>query len=295
MDQKRATEGLTPAEVAAVLRRATELDSASAVSRPLSDSVSPEVVEEAGVEAGISREALRRALAERVVAPTRPGPLDLARPGVPDRVEVIRDVPGPSRDVSGRVERYLRRQVLTRDRIFENGSRWVPRRGPFSLLRRWLGRRSRHEMRPVRSVELRVADDPSTQGRVLVRLDADLSTLRRRHAGGAAATAVALVGGSGWLVAMNGPELLLVVVPLSTAGIAGAFVAARSTARRAVVQVETALHRVIDRIEHGPADARAALKAAVRAERDAALREAADRLGEAVSRRADVPRAGTDG
>ena len=271
-------KGLTPADVAAVLRRAAELDASDAASRGLPEVVPAAVVEEAGVEAGISRHAVQRALAELAVAPAA-GAIEVHASGVPDRIEVLRDVAGPARDVNGRIERYLRRQIFVRQRIYENGSRWAPRKGVFATLRRWIGTRSRHELRPVGAVDVRVADDPSgDDGRVLVRIDADLGLLRRRQVGGAALGTTLVAAGSGWLVALNGPELLLVVVPLGGGAIAGSIMGARVLARRAVTRIETALHGMIDRIEHGPRDSRAAFKAAVREQRDAALMQAADQM-----------------
>jgi hypothetical protein len=301
--------GLTPADVAAVLRRASELDAASELPRSLPEVVPAAVVEEAGVEAGISREAIQRALAELVVAPL-PGAVEVIRPGLPERLEVLRDVAGPARDVNGRIDRYLRRQLFVRQRIYGNGSRWAPRRGLFATMRRWIGTRSRHELRPVGAVDVRVADDPSGDGgRVLVRIDADLGLLRRRQVGAAAVGTTLVAAGSGWLVALNGPELLLVVVPLGGGAIAGSIMGARMLARRAVTRIETALHGLVDRIEHGPRDSRAAFKAAVRDQRDAALMHAADQMlrprrpsrssrsrpGGGSPDAADVPDAAADG
>jgi len=290
--------GLTPADVAAVLKRAAELDMADATPRLLPEVVPASVVEDAGVEAGISRSAVQRAIAELVVAPT-PGALEIHRAGVPDRIEVLRDVPGPARDVNGRIERYLRRQVFVRQRIYDNGSRWVHKRGPVSTLRRFLSARRRQGLRLVGVVDLRVAADPSNDGRVLVRIDADLGVLRRRQIARAAASTTLVAAGSGWLVAMNGPELLLLVVPAGGGLIAGAILATRSLARKGVTRVETALHGLVDHIEHGPRDARAVLKAAVRDQRDAAMRQAADQVrrasGGRSSRPADVPDASADG
>lgn len=291
--------GLTPADVAAVLRRAAELDTADAdAARRLPEVVPAHVVEEAGVEAGISRHALQRALAELVVAPT-PGAVELHRSGIPDHVEVLRGVPGPARDVNGRIERYLRRQVFVRQRIYQNGSRWVHKRGPISALRRLLSARRRQGLRLAGIVDLRVADDPSDEGQVLVRIDADLGVLRRRQVARAAAGTTLVAAGSGWLVAMNGPELLLLVVPAGGGLIAGSILAARALARRAVTSVETALHGLVDRIEHGPRDARAALKAAMRDQRDAALMQAAEQVRRATDgrprRTPDVPRESHDG
>jgi hypothetical protein len=277
-DGSNEERGLTPADVAAVLRRATELDAASELPRAFPEVVPAAVVVEAGVEAGISRQAVQRALAELAVAPL-PGSVEVLRPGLPERLEVLRDVAGPARDVNGRIERYLRRQLFVRQRIYDNGSRWAPRRGLFATMRRWIGTRSRHELRPVGAVDVRVADDVSgDDGRVLVRIDVDLGLLRRRQVGAAAMGTTLVAAGSGWLVALNGPELLFVVVPLGGGAIAGSIMGARMLARRAVTRVETALHGLVDRIEHGPRDSRAAFKAAVREQRDAALMQAADQM-----------------
>jgi hypothetical protein len=291
--------GLTPSDVAAVLRRAAELDAAdAAIDRRRPEIVPAQVVEEAGVEAGISRAAVQRALAELVVAPASGG-LEVHRTGIPDRIEVLRDVPGPARDVSGRIERYLRRQVFVRQRIYQNGSRWVHRRGPISALRRFLFARRRQQLRLVGAVDVRVADDPSTEGQVLVRIDADLGVLRRRQIARAAVGTTLVAAGSGWLVALNGPELLLIVVPVGGGAIAGMLALARSMARTAVTRAETALHGLLDRVEHGPRDARAALKSAMREQRDAALMQAAEQMRRSTTGRSwrtpDVPDAAADG
>jgi hypothetical protein len=102
---------------------------------------------------------------------------------------------------------------------------------------------------------------------------------------------------------------LLVVVPLGGGAIAGSIMGARMLARRAVTRIDTALHGLVDRIEHGPRDSRAAFKAAVREQRDAALMQAADQMmrsrrpskssrarpGAGSPDAADVPDAAADG
>lgn len=298
-DGANEERGLAPAEVAAVLKRAAEIEKADATPRPLPEVVPASVVEEAGVEAGISRPALQRALAELVVAPAH-GAIEVHRTGVPDRIEVLRDVPGPARDVTGRVERYLRRQVFVRQRIYDNGSRWVHKRGPLAALRRLLSTRRRQGLRLVGAVDVRVADDPSSDDkRVMVRIDADLGVLRRRQVARAAVGTTLVAAGSGWLVAMNGPELLLLVAPAGGGLIAGTILGARALARRAVTRVETALQGLVDRIEHGPRDGRAALRSAVRQQKNAAMHQAAEQVRRAVegstSRPTDVPDGAADG
>lgn len=277
--------GLSSVEVAAVLRRAAELDAAEAAPSQVPELIAPKMVEEAAVEAGLSRTAVQRALAERAVAaPTDLAPAPVAR--VPATLTVIRTVPGPGKDVSGRFERFLRRQVFVRERIYENGSRWRPRRGVFATLRRWVDPGGKRALRSVRELDLRVADDPtSDSGAVLVRVDADLTRVRRRQGRILAGTATAGVAGAGWLVGMNGPEVLLLAAPASGGLVAAGWYGGRALSRHTLERIDTTIRGVLDRIEHGPKDGRAALRDASRSIRDAAMIEAAERIDGSVDPR----------
>jgi hypothetical protein len=264
--------------VAAVLRRAAELDAVEAAPAHIPELIAPKMVEEAAVEAGLSRTAVQRALAERAVAaPDDLAPVPVAR--IPASLTIIRTVPGPAKDVSGRFERFLRRQVFVRERIYENGTRWRPRRGLFATLRRWIDPGGKRALRSVRELDLRVADDPTSEhGGVLVRVDADLTRVRHRQGRILVGTATAGVAGAGWLVGMNGPEVLLLAVPASGGLVAAGWYGGRAMSRRTLERIDTTLRGALDRIEHGPRDGRAALRDATRSMRDAAMIEAVEKL-----------------
>lgn len=242
-------QGLTHEQVAEVLARAAELDAVSGSSSLLPELVMPSVVEEAAVEAGLSRRAVRQAMAELVAV--RPGlPQGSTPEPTDDTLSVVRRVPGDVDDVRAEVERYLRRQVFGQQRIFESGSRWVPRTGVAASIRRTVDPGGHQHLEAVRAVDLQVVPDPAHDGHVVVRLDLDVTPIRHRRTGvvaGGAATGVA-VGGT--LVVLNGIEMILLGGPVGVGIAAAGWWGGRHLARRSVLEIDVAVNGFLDRLEH---------------------------------------------
>ena len=280
-DGPTRAEGLTRDQVAEVLRRAAELDAAQVEHTTLPELVDRSIVEEAAVEAGLSRRAVRQALVEAATG-APPMLLDRSRGRVrAEQITVVRTVPGPTGEVRGLVERSLRRQVLVQQRIFENGSRWAPRRGVIGTLRRNIDPGGKRGLK-ARVVEVRVADDPSADHeRTVVRLDLDVRNVRRRETaralGGASAGALT----AGALVGLNGLDAALVAVPLGGGIAAVGLVGGRLAAQRTMERIDLAVNRLLDRIEHRGNDPRQALR---RAAADRALAQAEARVQRQLAR-----------
>lgn len=230
-----ASAPLDQEQVAQVLRRAAELD--GQLERP-SSGLDPVVVEEAAVEAGLSRGAVRQALAE-LRAGALPGS-DTRRSLVgPASVVVQRALPAPSSVVRAELERFLRSQLFARSRQVGERQRWVRREGLVPNLRRTLDFKRNLVLTSVRSLDLSVVDQDDEGRRTIVRLEADLGAVLRQHraalVGGAAMGGV-VAGGS---VVAVGLQALVLSAPAG-AGIAwSALAGARSSHRRTTTTVET--------------------------------------------------------
>ncbi|QGG95146.1 hypothetical protein [Actinomarinicola tropica] len=246
---ERSESGLTHEQVAEVLARAAELDASGSIAPMLPELVAPSVVEEAAVEAGLSRTAVRRALSELV--PVRPG-LPQERPALPtgNAITAVRRVPGDPDRVRARVERFLRRQVFAQQRIFDSGSRWVPRRGLVATTRRAFDVGGRLHLDAVRAVDVQVVADPLRDGYAVVRIDLDVTPVRQRQAGVAAGGAATGAAVGGTLVVLNGLEMVLLGAPLGVSIAAAGWWGGRLLARRSVTEIDVAINGFLDRLEH---------------------------------------------
>ena len=281
--------GLDRDQVAEVLRRAAELDAASEDLRRLPELVAPEVVEEAAVEAGLSRESVRRALVELALTTHHPVPVT-APEGVRDgRITLVRRVRGNPDAVTERIERFLRRQLFVRERIYDGGSWWAPDRGQNARMRRDMDLRGRHVLRPAASVELRVVPDTTVDGdHVVVRFEVDVSGLRRRQRRALTRSTTVGVAASGGLAIVVGPEALLVAAPVSVGLATRRQLRGRDRAARASARIDVALNGLLDRIDHDlPDEQRALPRRSARggrpASRDPGGSHRADRTGDVDS------------
>jgi hypothetical protein len=151
---------LTSDEVAAVLRRAAELDGEHD-RRP--DGVEYEALEAAASEVGLSPMAIRRAVAELDVGALERGPTVVAEQCVIER---------PLARVASDVDRSLRRQLLVLMRRDGSSSWWSSRSDPGAQVRRAFNPRGRIVLADVD--ELRVHLAAIEDGRsTLVRLEVD--------------------------------------------------------------------------------------------------------------------------
>lgn len=236
--------GLTPDEVARVLRRAAELD-AAAGHPEATELVDAALVEEAAAEAGLSREAVRRAIDELALEP------GAAHGSVLGNAHVVveRRLVGSADEVTAHLHRYLRSQLLQPRRVSPTRSRWVPRQGLGVVVRRATDLGGRLLLEDVGSLDLVVT--PGGGSTVHVRLEADLAGVRRgrnvRLAGGAGAGALS----AGTIVLLVGfaPAAVL-AVPVGAGLAASGHLAARSYSQYRVGRVHEALAGELDRIEH---------------------------------------------
>lgn len=250
---------LDPRAIERVLARAAELQS-SAVRSADGGLSEAELLDVAG-EAGLSVEHVRRALAEeRLAAAFAPaaGVADerglAARLAGPGRAGAARVLAGSVPALLGALTRWLEHEECMRPvRRLPDGGMWEPRRDLVGNVVRGLRGASTPSLRTVAA--LGVAVVPVDEGRVLVRLEADLSAARRQRlvAGGATATGGALAAGSVLGIGVVANTLLGVLVPLAAipalAGGATAWALARGH-RATVARVQLALERVLDQVEH---------------------------------------------
>ena len=249
---------LDRAAVERVLARATELQIAMPESGGL---LTEEQIVDLAREVGLAPEAVRQALAEertRAVAPVESGMT--ARLFGPRVATTQRTVRGTPAQVMGLLDGWMQRdECLRPKRRFSDRSTWEPRNDFFSNLRRGL-KLGGHHYALTRAQEVAATVVPVDEGRVLVRLDADLGGSRRARAqagGAAAATGVAVGGALAGLAAMvvvpGATELIAVAAAAAApalAGLGGAWAVARGHAA-VVARTQLALEQLLDRLEHG--------------------------------------------
>jgi hypothetical protein len=237
-------------QIALVIRRASELDGQSRPGQPGLDLV---LLEEAAVEAGLSRESVRRAVAELRAGTLKP--VDDAgrrsRLG-PTVVTVGRCVPGPVAAVDDILRRFLRHEQFQLRRDFGASSSWVRRQDVPARVRVSLdkGLHRRLILREADAVEIAVVDEPGGRGMVMVKLAADVRSLRRAHRMAVGrGTGLGMAAGAVGAVVLNMPEAL-VVVPAAVASGAGAgHLIGSNRYRSTVEELATALEGFLDGVE----------------------------------------------
>ncbi len=238
-------------QIALVIRRATELDGQSLAGQAGLDLV---LLEEAAVEAGLSRESVRRAVAE-----LRAGALSIdsgpppKRAGLgPTSLTVARCVPGPFTAVDDIMRRFLAKEQFHLRRDFGTSSSWSRRQDVGARVRVQYDKsiHRRLLLRDAEHVELAVVEEPGDRGMVMVKLAVDVKPLRRAHrvavgqgAGGGAA--VAAVG----LVLLGMPEAVVVVPAAAASGVALGHRVGAQRFRTSVGNLETALEGFLDSVE----------------------------------------------
>jgi hypothetical protein len=238
-------------QIALVIRRASELDGQSPAGQPGLDLA---LLEEAAVEAGLSRESVRRAVAE-----LRAGALALDAGAPPRRtalgpasLTVSRCLPGPVAEVDSILRRFLAKEQFHLRRDFGTASTWTRRQDVGARVRVQYDRsiHRRLLLRDAEQVELAVVEEPGPRGMVMVKLTVDVKPLRRAHrvAVGKGASAGAAVAGVG-LVLFGMPEAVVVVPAATGAGVALGHRRGVHQYRDMVADVETALEGFLDGIE----------------------------------------------
>ena len=241
--------GLDQEQVALVLRRAAELDRERACD--VSTRLDTAALEEAAVEAGLSRQSVRQALAE-LQAGVLARRSRRRRWFGPPTLTLCRSVPGPAAAVEEHLHRFLRGQLFELRRDFGDRTAWVRRRGLDAGVRRAVDRavHGRHVLAHVEHVDVSVVPEPGDAMWALVRLDVDVLAARRAQAalaGMATAVAGGIVAGA---VALAGLDPALLVAGATGVGVVGAgHWLGSSIYRNQVDEIESALHAVLDRLE----------------------------------------------
>src|SRR6266567_1644527 len=172
-----ASARLDRAALERVLARAAELQSVSG--EPIEEFSEDQLIE-LGREVGLSPQYLRQAMAEertRSVLPATETGLAAALFG-PSRARASRTVPGSVRDTLATIDVWMQRQELLQvKRRFGDRVVWEPRRDLFNNLRRALNVGGRGYAL-TRAYEVAATVIPVDDARVLVTLEADLSTDR---------------------------------------------------------------------------------------------------------------------
>lgn len=241
-------------QIALVIRRATELDGQTLAGERGLDLV---LLEQAAVEAGLSRESVRRAVAELragtlALDPGRAGPRRRARLG-PSTVTVNRCVPGPAAEVDGILRAFLHKELFHLQRDLGTHSSWTRRQDVGARVRisydKSIHRRLR--LRDAEQVDIAVVEEPGSDDRmVVVKMAVDVRPLRRVHrvavGKGAAVGAGAAVAG---LALLTTPEALVAMPVAAASGLAAGHAIGSSRYRSLVDEVQTALEGYLDGVE----------------------------------------------
>lgn len=240
-----------------VLARAAELQGRTG--EPDSDAIDEDRLVEIAREAGLSEAAVRQALAEeRTRIEAGDDDTLLTRVAGPAVVSASRVVPGTVAAAVTALDAWmLQEECLVVQRRFTDRMVWEPRNDWLGALRRGLRLGGRHyQLARARQVSATVV--PVQEGRVLVRLDADVSPARtvRLRLGAVAGVGGAALGGS--LLAAGAvahaaflAALTAALLPAAVGG--GAAYLALRKHRDFAARTALALEQVLDRLEHGDA------------------------------------------
>ncbi len=241
-----------------VLARASELQARAA--EP-GEELSEQQILDLGKDVGISSEHLRQALAEertRVAVPEETG--FAGKLFGPEHASALRTVSGTPESVLAALDGWMQRdETLTIKRRFPDRIVWESRRDWMGAFKRGMNIGGGGYTLS-RATEVAATAVALEGGRVLVRLDADLSHRRRARVresvgvallgagsstGFMAMASLAVVHATAVLVAVAG----IALVPLGV-GLGGAYAIARSHHGHAA-RMQLALEQVLDRLEHG--------------------------------------------
>ena len=238
-----------------VLARAAELQGGTTGSDS-SDLISEAQILEIGKEVGLTPAIINQALAEertRVHLPEERGFFAQFAGG--GFATATRTLVGTQRATLAEIDGWMQRQeCLSVQRRFTERITWEPQRGIIAAIRRGVnaGGRGYHLMR---ATQVSATVLPVDERRVVVRLDADLTPLRKtRLEIGALLAGGGLLGAAGVgfaLTIASVPFVLAAVlgaVPLAVGGAAGYYVV--GTHRSLLASAQLALEQILDRLEH---------------------------------------------
>jgi hypothetical protein len=240
-----------------VLARAAELQASSGSSDDGIQNLSEAQLIEIGNEVGISSTTLTQALAEersRIAVPEDHGLVaSITGPAVATASRPVRGTPS---DILASLDNWMQSdECLQVQRRFPDRITWEPKVGWLGVLQRGFNVSGRG-YHLCRATQVAATVVPIEGGRVLVRLDADLSESRnsRLKVGGSLITGGVLTAGglSGAAILMTIPFVIvggIAAVPLLIGAAAAYGVAKRH--RELVMRVQLALEQTLDRLEYG--------------------------------------------
>jgi hypothetical protein len=275
MDQGRLPDRLTSYEVGLVLRRAAELDACVETAAGI-DGFDPAVVEEAAREVGLSAAAVRQALAELHMGALDDQGLRSVSLGGPTVVRESRVVSDAPDEVHDTIARFLRRQTFQLRRRQGQRAVYRPRRDLVAKLRRVVDVAGTLQLQGVSAVVVDVssmAEPPAVGGEqhnsiagvpaddemidsasdehapTMVRLEADVSGLRRRLLTGATTSGVAVGGATSMAGLLLGEVALLIAAPPIGIAIAGGTLALGGRrCQRRCQELSESLAALLDRL-----------------------------------------------
>ena len=244
---------LTDEETALVLRRAAELDHQA---DPDSGGLDPTTLEEVAVEAGLSRQSVRRALAElrlgALADPPATRRASATRLYGPGTFVVSRAVAASAAAVEGWVREYLEAQLFRVVRDVDGRSLWSPREDLKASVQRSIDRKVQRRLvlGDVRRVHVAVGAEPGPGTRSLVHLEVDVGQVRRTS------TSMAAAGGAVGVTAVGASLVLVGLDPVTAAALPVGGAAALAGHRMGVAHyrnragaVATALEGMLDGLE----------------------------------------------
>ncbi len=241
-----------------VLARATELQAANTESP---EGISEERLVEIGREVGIPAEHLRLALAEErsrsPYAEPEQGPLLDGLGAV--QVSAQRSVAGTPTELLAHIDAWMKREEgLDPNRRATNRLSWSPKNGPLSFLYNAMGRNGR-SLELVRTDEVSATVTSIDAARAVVRLDADLTKLRRSQR--SIMVGLGVVTNAGVFTVLSAIALLLLpgnaapiiggLAAVQTAGGYGLWRLLKSQYRKSMARVHQKLEQLLDHVEHG--------------------------------------------
>jgi hypothetical protein len=244
-------ERLDDEQIALVLRRATELDGQSPAGQPGLDLA---VLEEAAVEAGLSRESVRRAVAELragALVADDPTPARRRRLG-PDTVTVSRCVPGPAPAVQDILRRFLAKEQFHLRRDFGTSSIWTRRQDVRARVKVQYDRsiHRRLMLNDAEQVEIAVAEEPGERGMVMVKVTVDVKALLRAHRQSVGKGAgLGLTAAAFGAAVLGMPEAVFVIPGATATGMAVGHRLGVKHVRTTVEDLTTRLEGFLDGVE----------------------------------------------
>lgn len=249
MAEPPSSDRLDPDTAGAIIRRATELDTARL------DGAEPGLdryaLEAAAGEVGLSPAAVRRALAEHDAGVL--GAPDAGRSILgPARARSIRTVDLPVALAGQHVDRWLKAQLLEVHRRAPDHVEWRRRDDLGAKLRRKVDPAKKVRLSGVDGVFASVVDDGD--GRTIVRLEADLRHTRdglRTGVVGAPAAAGTVLGGVGVAFFAGEPALVAAGIPLGIALGGTGLLVARRTLAQELDDAQRVLDLFLDDLDRG--------------------------------------------